>query len=85
MAKKYWFRNKTYGWGWYPASIEGWICMIVFGVALTLSVLVSSQVTNTEEEFTLVLLASTFIEVIILLAICYKTGEPLRWRWGKDT
>jgi hypothetical protein len=21
----YWFRNRTFGWGWTPISIEGWI------------------------------------------------------------
>jgi hypothetical protein len=26
----------------------------------------------------------TFGLVILLLIICYLTGEPPRWRWGKD-
>ncbi|OGI09087.1 MAG: hypothetical protein A2Y40_10805 [Candidatus Margulisbacteria bacterium GWF2_35_9] len=27
--KKYWFRNKKYGYGFVPISIEGWIATIV--------------------------------------------------------
>lgn len=26
----FWFRAKEYGWGWYPATWEGWLVLLVF-------------------------------------------------------
>jgi len=28
------------------------------------------------------ILVFTFVMSLLLLAICYKKGEPPRWRWG---
>ena len=38
--KEYWFKRKRYGWGWTPATLEGWlviaafVALIVFGSSL---------------------------------------------------
>ena len=29
-----WFRARRYGWGWTPASAEGWIVTIIVAIAL---------------------------------------------------
>ena len=32
MENKFWFKRKKYGWGWRPASYEGWaVTLAVFG------------------------------------------------------
>ena len=31
-----WFRAKRYGWGWTPASVEGWLVMAAFMVAVVI-------------------------------------------------
>jgi hypothetical protein len=28
-----WFRARSYGWGWTPATVEGWLVMLAFLVA----------------------------------------------------
>ena len=40
--KKLWFKAKNYGWGWYPASREGWLVtgaylLIVIGSSILLA------------------------------------------------
>lgn len=82
MAKKYWFVAKRYGWGWTPASKEGWAVLLGYIVlVLYMSTKVDSS-SNSESE-TLIRTAPGFIILTaILIFICYKTGETPSWRWG---
>jgi len=82
--KKLWFVNKVYGWGWKPATWEGWAVIVGFILVyvpglwwLTKDVPQGSTPTAA--------LIFAFVLVIALIAVCYKTGEKPRWRWGKDT
>jgi hypothetical protein len=85
MTDHLWFRARRYGWGWEPASAEGWLVMLGFLVIVLLSV----------GGFYLVLrsgvrvpLATAFFVLWVLLlsggliAIAWHTGERPRWRWG---
>lgn len=81
--KKLWFKAKRYGWGWYPATWQGWLVIVLFIVVMTLN---SMRINRNAENLTEVPL-NFFIETValiaILLFICYKTGEKPKWRWGK--
>lgn len=81
--KTLWFRNKTYGWGWYPASWQGWVVLAVF----ILMLLVNALGLITTPEPTPSMLVWFFVREIVLIAlvivICYRTGEKPRWQWGK--
>lgn len=73
---KFWFRAKWYGWGWYPASWQGWLVMLIWALIFI------SAIVKMDHEWlknTIVIIAS----VLILIYICYKTGEKPRWRWGR--
>ena len=37
---KLWFRSRRYGWGWEPASIEGWLVLLAFIAAVVISAIV---------------------------------------------
>lgn len=80
--KKLWFKNKTYGWGWYPATWHGWVVLAVFIVLLVLNTL---TLTTTPEP-TRAALTWFFVReaalVALVLVICYKTGEKPHWQWG---
>lgn len=71
----YWFRRKLYGWGWTPATWQGW--MVIFVWVL----LFYSTVVKMDHEWFKNLLAIFFM-VGILIYICYKKGEKPRWQWG---
>ena len=76
MKKRYWFRAKYYGYGWYPATWEAWLVMLGW-----LIIFVAAMVKVDHEAFKNFLLI--FIDTALLIYICYKTGEKARWRWGK--
>lgn len=79
-----WFKAKTYGWGWYPCSWQGWSVVILYLIQIISISLIAEELFQSMKGtiiFFMVLISS----IISLLLISYKTGEKPRWRWGKDT
>ena len=89
MSKKsdeYWFKSKKYGWGWgMPNSRNGWLSFGLFFVvwlaalAWYISAPIDSEVNGSGE---LILLAVIIADVIGLIFVSFKYGEPPKWRWG---
>ncbi len=80
--RRLWFKAKHYGYGWYPASWEGWAVTGGFVVFLLLPQIAVPQ--NIDDRlFALLYFPYAAILTTLLLWICVKTGEKARWRWGK--
>ena len=78
----YWFKRKTYGWGWTPATREGWLVTVGFmGLIVGIAWRAEYAVTSSFEVWTEVLLP-VFIVVVVLVGVCWRTGEPPQWQWG---
>ena len=79
-----WFRAKVYGWGWYPASIEGWLVMALFvvGVGADIFVLKHRLVAGDPGAAWMGFYAVLAVLVAALVAVCWMTGERPRWHWG---
>jgi len=85
MWKKYWFKPKRYGWGFYPISWEGWLATL----GLLGMVLISAYVNN---FFTSAITAqdgfSFLFDLVVVIALSSvvfdgKTKGSVKWRWGK--
>lgn len=77
--KNYWFRAKSYGWGWgLPTAWQGWL---VYGIAAAL--LVAGFFIFPPTTDLVPFLIYTWGIVLLLVAICWIEGEPPSWRWGK--
>ncbi len=73
----YWFKRKLYGWGWVPVTWQGYA--VVFAFILFIFFIANRFLTQDRvEEYFAALVAAA----VILIAICWKTGEPPRWQWG---
>lgn len=82
MTKEIWFKRKTYGWGWTPATWQGWAVtglylILAFAFAATLDA--GSSLSEVIFTFVLPLILLT----ITLVRVTYLKGEPPRWQWGK--
>lgn len=73
---KLWFKAKSFGWGWTPCSIEGWLVVIGFIIGLILI-----SFTLKEGNVTSYLLGLITL-IVLMIIIGYKKGEKPRWRWG---
>ena len=70
----YWFKRKMYGWGWTPATKEGW--------GITLLYVATIIFLTARESDPIVLLGNFVIITILLWVIVFRTGEPPKWQWG---
>ena len=77
---KIWFRNKTYGYGWTPATREGWAVLLIW-VTSVASVLYLFPPKN--HELSVEAWLSLLLLVAALLVVCWLKGEKPEWRWGK--
>jgi hypothetical protein len=79
-TKRYCFRAKRYGWGWgLPATWQGWV---VFVAWLVVVLLISPWLVAYSRALFFLFIGTMSA---VLIAICYVTGEPPRWRWGGDS
>jgi len=82
--KKLWFKRKLYGWGWQPASWEGWLVLWLFLVVILGNVLLRYDLdTEPQKNDVLRMVAETFGLVFFLILVYVRTGERPRWQWGK--
>jgi hypothetical protein len=82
--KPIWFRAKTYGWGWTPSTWQGWLAIAVYVVLIEASTLALLWRHATMPR----IIAAIAVGVALTAALailCYKRGEPPRWRWGRDS
>jgi len=82
--KEYWFRPKSYGYGFYPISWEGWIATLVFVGFLLLSAYVNGFFAlEIEAKNGFSFLGEVFIfSVIFTMIFKDKVKGGLQWRWG---
>jgi len=82
----YWFKRKIWGWGWTPATWEGWLVLAVFTVIFVRILVPFLDYLDAHPEagrdVLLPFLVKMGILIFALVAICYKTGESPKWQWG---
>jgi thiol:disulfide interchange protein len=81
---KLWFRARDYGWGWTPISVEGWLVMLAFVVAIAFGAwFYISRLRDGADPPTATILYLLWIAVSVaaLIAVAWATGERPRWRW----
>ncbi|MEK6902132.1 MAG: hypothetical protein AABX02_00900 [archaeon] len=78
MKKEYWFKNKNYGWGWYPATKEGWMVLLVY--ILLIAGMITFFLPKTEANM-VPYFGGIVILTIALIIISWKTGEKPEWMW----
>lgn len=78
--EKYWFPAKRFGWGWgLPSCWQGWVVFAVYLGLFALGIILLRGRARPAEFF-----AFVTVLTMALLIICWKKGEPPRWRWGGD-
>jgi len=82
-----WFKAKRYGYGWYPATWEGWVvtlgyCALVLLPSAALSFVGPDHLAGT--RFLVAFILYIVLLTAALLWVCVQHGEPARWRWGGE-
>jgi hypothetical protein len=74
---QYWYAPKRYGWGWAPASWQGWVVLGLFIAAVSVPARWFARSGRLG-----MYLAYIGLLTAVQLLICYLKGPPPRWRWG---
>ena len=81
---KYWFRQKTFGYGATPNTWQGWAMQLV-GVVLVFAVVIEALQIPDRHAGMEVALSGVAIIVVAMGIITYiKTEGGWRWRSGRD-
>lgn len=76
---KYWFVRKSYGYGWTPATREGWLVLLLWFGAFISSLYLYRPTDADPYTGTVLALTAT----ALLLVVCYLKGEKPKWQWGR--
>lgn len=77
VQRPLWFKAKRYGYGWYPATWQGWMVLCIW-IVFFIGAFVRWDIERQTMQFLCDALSST----AVLLVVCWLTGEQARWRWG---
>ena len=77
--RQYWFPAKRYGWGWsFPTTWQGWVVIAIYVILIGVGAAFIRPALQ-PARFAMYMLLLT----CALVAVCWLTGEPPRWRWGR--
>lgn len=85
---RYWFKPKTYGWGFVPISWEGWLLTFALIGAMLFASYLRGIFTLNEEEISPLLwvFLDYFILTMIFIGIAIgRTKGDVRFNWGKKS
>lgn len=80
----YWFKRKRYGWGFTPATWQGWAVVagyVIVVIALVPAFLDAPEAVAAKEAGFFVMLVTA--ATACLLLISFSKGPRPRWRWGR--
>lgn len=78
----YWFKAKRYGWGWVPAHWQGWAVLVAFIALVVMNFFRIDAQSHSVSDTLINVVPQTIVLALLLIAICWKTGERPRWQWG---
>ena len=82
FVNKLWFKAKNYGYGWYPCSWEGRSVTLVYILVLLLLFRVVDLRSHSVSDTLIGIFVPFIVLTLLLILICVKTGERVRWSWG---
>ncbi len=81
--RKKWFKRKLYGYGWYPISWQGWLCLFVF-LGFNYWNFMRANLQHSWSDFLLHFVPFFTLSLALLIFICIAKGRKPRWQWGTE-
>jgi hypothetical protein len=80
--KRYWFKAKLHGWGWTPATWEGYLTLILYALFIVRMFYQIDKNSHSVSDTLLNFIPNTILLTFMLIVFCYFKGEEPRFRWG---
>lgn len=81
--RSYWFKAKKNGWGWTPATWQGWGILVLYIVSMIVIFYIVDQHSHSISDTLFTFLPLAGLLTVALILICYFTGENPQWFWGE--
>lgn len=81
---RYWFKRRRFGYGWTPATRQGWFTFAVYLVAVVGGALVTGALTDDSKGGTTGYLLIFVVLTLVFIAIAVAKGPRPKWRWGNQ-
>ena len=78
-----WFKAKRYGYGWHPATWQGWVVMLVYVASMVCTGIQIDIHSHSVSDTLIGVVPLWVLYTFVLILVCVRTGEKPRWRWGK--
>lgn len=82
--RKPWFKSKNYGYGWRPATWQGWLILILFLILILANFFRIDAINHSISDLLANFIPQTVIMILALALISSITGEKAHWRWGNS-
>lgn len=80
MAKSRWFKRRAFGYGWTPASWQGW--SVVVGVIAVIIAAAIAFLGNPTLQNVIIFCLVSITALAVLVRISAIKGPAPRWKWG---
>lgn len=80
-----WFKRKRYGWGWRPATWEGWLAVAAYAAAAVAAFLFADKGSYSASDTIIAFAPRLLVLTALFAALGYAAGEKPRWQWGGDS
>ncbi|MEI6728360.1 MAG: hypothetical protein WCK98_01835 [bacterium] len=81
--KQIWFKAKEYGYGWYPATWQGWATIAAYLIFNFSNYFLIKSQTNSESDLLVNFVFDMLLSTFLLVLVAMSKGEKASWRWGK--
>jgi hypothetical protein len=82
--KKYWMKRRRYGWGWTPATWQGWVFIILqIGIIFSAALMLPAKPAQPSLDEIIGFFLVVIFALISLVIVSGGTSPRPRWRWGK--
>lgn len=81
---RYWFKRRRFGYGWTPATREGWLTLVLYLTAVLGGAMVLGTLTTNSPPpwMAAIYLLTVLVLTVVFLAITITKGPKPKWRWG---
>lgn len=81
---EYWFKRHRYGYGWTPATWQGWASVLgTLAVVIATATVLPAIAPRDAWWPAVIVLAVSLVGVIVLVLVSITHGPAPRWRWGR--
>lgn len=81
IGRKIWFKSKRYGWGWAPASWQGWLVLAIWLTIVIAFVINIDSQSGSIGATLLSIVPFVVVMTLVLVMISYHRGEKPKLQW----